>query len=47
MIAERLRTSSSMPLKMRSSAATDFFTVEGWTAIGLARYHVLFVIRLA
>ena len=28
-------------------AATDFFTVEVWTAIGLVRYHVLFVIRLA
>jgi putative transposase len=28
-------------------AATDFFTVEVWTAFGLVRYHVLFVIRLA
>ena len=28
-------------------AATDFFTVELWTATGLIRYHVLFVIRLA
>ena len=28
-------------------AATDFFTVELWTARGLIRYHVLFVIRLA
>lgn len=28
-------------------AATDFFTVELWTAKGLIRYHVLFVIRLA
>jgi putative transposase len=28
-------------------AATDFFTVELWTAKGLVRYHVLFVIRLA
>ncbi len=28
-------------------AATDFFTVEVWTALGLVRYHVLFVIRLA
>jgi putative transposase len=28
-------------------AATDFFTVELWTAAGLIRYHVLFVIRLA
>jgi transposase InsO family protein len=27
-------------------AATDFFTVEVWTCFGLARYHVLFVIRL-
>jgi hypothetical protein len=29
-----------------SIAATDFFTVEVWTASGLVRYHVLFVIRL-
>jgi hypothetical protein len=28
-------------------SATDFFTVELWTAKGLIRYHVLFVIRLA
>ena len=28
-------------------AATDFFTVELWTAKGLIRYHVLFVIKLA
>jgi len=28
-------------------AATDFFTVELWTARGLVRYHVLFVIQLA
>jgi len=28
-------------------AATDFFTVGLWTAKGLIRYHVLFVIRLA
>src|ERR1019366_5213647 len=28
-------------------AATDFFSVEVWTAVGLVRYHVLFVIRLA
>ena len=28
-------------------AATDFFTVEGWTGRGLVRYHVLFVIQLA
>ena len=28
-------------------AATDFFTVELWRPIGLARYHVLFVIELA
>ena len=28
-------------------AATDFFTTEVWTARGLVRYHVLFVIRLA
>jgi putative transposase len=28
-------------------AATDFFTTEVWTAKGLIRYHVLFVIRLA
>ena len=27
--------------------ATDFFTVEVWTAVGLVRYHVLFVMRLA
>ena len=27
--------------------ATDFFTVEVWTAVGLIRYHVLFVMRLA
>jgi transposase InsO family protein len=27
--------------------ATDFFTVEVWTAAGLVRYHVLFVMRLA
>jgi putative transposase len=27
-------------------AATDFFTVEVWTPVGLVRYHVLFVIRL-
>lgn len=28
-------------------AASDFFTVEVWTALGLVRYHVFFVIRLA
>jgi len=28
-------------------AATDFFTVELWTARGLIRYHVVFVIKLA
>jgi hypothetical protein len=28
-------------------AAIDFFTVELWTAKGLIRYHVLFVIKLA
>jgi hypothetical protein len=28
-------------------AAADFFTVEVWTALGLVRYHVFFVIRLA
>ncbi len=28
-------------------AATDFVTVEVWTAVGLMRYPVLFVIRLA
>jgi putative transposase len=27
--------------------ATDFFTVEVWTATGLVRYHVLFVMHLA
>jgi hypothetical protein len=27
-------------------AATDFFTVEVWTPLGLVRYHVLFVMRL-
>ena len=28
-------------------AATDFFSVEVWTALGLVRYQVFFVIRLA
>ena len=28
-------------------AAADFFSVEGWTAVGLVRYHVFFVIQLA
>jgi len=28
-------------------AAADFFSVEMWTALGLVRYHVFFVIRLA
>jgi putative transposase len=28
-------------------AAADFFSAEVWTATGLVRYHVLFVIRLA
>jgi hypothetical protein len=28
-------------------AASEFFTVELWTAKGLIRYHVLFVIHLA
>ena len=28
-------------------AAADFFSVEVWTALGLVRYHGLFVIRLA
>ena len=28
-------------------AAGDFFTVEVWTPLGLVRYHVFFVIRLA
>ena len=28
-------------------AATDFFTVEVWSPVGLVRYHVLFVIELA
>ena len=27
-------------------AATDFFTVEVWTARGLVTYYVLFVMRL-
>jgi hypothetical protein len=27
--------------------AADFFSVEVWTAVGLVRYHVFFVIRLA
>ena len=27
-------------------AATDFFTVEVWTPVGLVRHHVLFVMRL-
>jgi putative transposase len=35
-------------LKMHrgTMAATDFFTVEVWTGLGLVRYHVLFVIGL-
>lgn len=28
-------------------AAADFFNVEVWTALGMVRYHVFFVIRLA
>lgn len=28
-------------------AATDFFTVEVWSVVGLVRYHVLFVIELS
>jgi putative transposase len=28
-------------------AAADFFSVEVWTAMGLVRYHVFFVMRLA
>src|ERR1035437_2518141 len=28
-------------------AAADFFSVEVWTAVGLVRYHVFFVMRLA
>jgi putative transposase len=28
-------------------AATDFFTVEVWSPVGLVRYHILFVIELA
>ena len=28
-------------------AAADFFSVEVWTALGLVRYHVFFVIRVA
>jgi transposase InsO family protein len=28
-------------------AAADFFTVEVWSAVGLIRYHVLFVMRVA
>ena len=28
-------------------AAADFFSVEVWTALGLVRYHVFFVIRLS
>jgi transposase InsO family protein len=28
-------------------AAADFFSVEVWTALGLVRYHVFFVLRLA
>jgi len=28
-------------------AAADFFSVEVWTPLGLVRYHVFFVIRLA
>jgi hypothetical protein len=27
-------------------AATNFFTVEVWTPVGLVRYHVLFIMRL-
>jgi transposase InsO family protein len=28
-------------------AATDFFTVEAWSVVGLVRYHVLFVMEIA
>ena len=28
-------------------ATADFFTVQVWTALGLVRYHVFFVVRLA
>jgi putative transposase len=28
-------------------AAADFFTVEVWSAVGLVRYHVFFVIKVA
>ena len=28
-------------------AATDFFTVEVWSPVGLVRYHVLFVMEIA
>lgn len=43
------RTTWAEFLKMHweSIAAMDFFTVEVWTAKGLTRFHVLFVIDLA
>ena len=45
----RKRTTWSESLKAHWDvlAATDFFTVEVWTATGLTRYVVLFVIELA
>jgi len=43
------RTTWAEFLKMHweSIAAMEFFTVEVWTAIGLTRFHVLFVIDLS
>lgn len=43
------RTSWSTFLKNHwdSIAAADFFTVEVWSAAGLTRYHVLFLIKLS
>ena len=32
---------------MGGLAATDFFTVEVWSPVGLVRYHVLFVVDVA
>jgi len=49
--APQRRRSTSWSEFLRSHwhtlAAADFFTVEVWTAIGLVRYHVFFVMRVA
>ena len=45
--SKRTTWAEFLQVHWESNAAMDFFTVEVWTAKGLTRFHVLFVIDLA